>query len=102
MAQMKEQKKSLEKELNEMQIVNLSDGEFKTLVIRMLKELKYGKNIREEMKLTPSEIKKNLQGTNSGGDEFEKQINDLEHTEEKNIQSEHQRKKRTRKKMRID
>ena len=39
MAQMKEQIKSPEKELKEMEISNLSDTEFKTLVIRMLKEL---------------------------------------------------------------
>ena len=39
MAQMKEQIKTPEKELNEMEISNLSDAEFKTLVIRMLKEL---------------------------------------------------------------
>ena len=38
-AQMKEQNKSPEKELNKMEISNLSDAEFKTLVIRMLKEL---------------------------------------------------------------
>ena len=35
---MKEQNKAQEKELNEMYISNLSDAEFKTLVIRMLKE----------------------------------------------------------------
>ena len=89
-----------------MEINNPSDAEFKTLVIRMLKEhTGYFNKIKKteaEMKVTLSEIKENLQGTNSGGDEFEKQLNDLEHTEEKNIQSEHQRKKRTRKKMRID
>ena len=39
MAQMKEQSKILEKELNKMEISKLSDAEFKTLVIRMLKEL---------------------------------------------------------------
>ena len=39
MAQMKEQNKTLEKELNKMEISNLSDAEFKTLVIRMLMEL---------------------------------------------------------------
>ena len=62
---MKEQNKTPEKELNEMEITNLSDAEFKTLVIKMFKELtEYGKNIREEMKVTLSEIKKNLQGTN--------------------------------------
>ena len=35
---MKEQNKTPEKELNEMEISNLSDAEFKTLVIRMLKK----------------------------------------------------------------
>ena len=40
MAQMKDQIKTLEKELNKMEISNLSDAEFKTLVIRMLSELR--------------------------------------------------------------
>ena len=39
MAQMKEQINSPGKELNEMEISNLPDAEFKTLVIRVLKEL---------------------------------------------------------------
>ena len=39
MPQMKEQIETPEKELNEMEINNLSDAEFKTLVIRMLKKL---------------------------------------------------------------
>ena len=39
MAQWKEQVKTPEKELNKMEICNLSCVEFKTLVIRMLKEL---------------------------------------------------------------
>ena len=39
MAQMKEQIKPPEKELNKLEISNLSDAEFKTLVIRMLKEI---------------------------------------------------------------
>ena len=52
MAQMKEENKTPEKELNEMEITNLSDAEFKTLVIRMFKEpIEYGNNIKEEMKL---------------------------------------------------
>ena len=38
MAQMKEQIKTPEKELKNMEISNLSNAEFKTLVIRMLKE----------------------------------------------------------------
>ena len=36
MAQMKEQNKTPEKELNEIEITSLSDAEFKTLVIRTL------------------------------------------------------------------
>ena len=39
MAKMKEYIKTPEKELNKMEIRSLSDAEFKTLVIRMLKEL---------------------------------------------------------------
>ena len=41
MAQVKEQKKTPEKELNEMEITNLSDAEFNTLLIRMLKSPDY-------------------------------------------------------------
>ena len=39
MAKLKEQNKTPEKELNKIEITNLSDTEFKTLVIRMIKEL---------------------------------------------------------------
>ena len=47
MAQMKEWNKTPEKELNKMEIRNQSDVEFKTLVIRMLKELsEYLKSIK--------------------------------------------------------
>ena len=68
MAQMKEQIKTPEKELSKMGIANRSDAEFKTLVIRTLRELiEYGKYIRKEMKATLSEINKNLQGMNSEG-----------------------------------
>ena len=46
MAQMKEQIKTPEKELSEKETDNLSDAEFKTLVIRMLTELvEYGHKI---------------------------------------------------------
>ena len=61
MAQMKEQNKIPEKELHEMETANLSEAEFKILVIRMFKELiGYSNNIKEEMKATLSEMKKNL------------------------------------------
>ena len=69
MAQMKEQIKTSEKELNEMEMSNLSDAEFKTLVIRMLKDLIEDlssiKKTQSEMKDTLIEIKNNLQGNNS-------------------------------------
>ena len=39
MAQMKEQIKAPEKELSNNEIANLSEAEFKTLVIRMLTEM---------------------------------------------------------------
>ena len=59
-AQMKEQNKTTEKELNKMEITNLSDAEFKTLVIRMLKELSKDlnsiKKIQSETKNTLIEI----------------------------------------------
>ena len=93
--------KTPENELNKKEITNLSDAEFKTLVIRMLKELiEYFNSMKKtqaEMKVTLSEIKKNLQGTNSGRDETEYQMNDLEHKEEKSIQSEQQEEKRIQK-----
>ena len=61
MAQMKEQNKIPEKELHERETANLSEAEFKILVIRMFKELiGYSNNIKEEMKATLSEMKKNL------------------------------------------
>ena len=45
------------------------------------------------MKVILIEVKKNLQGINKGVDEAKNQINDLEHKEEKNIQSEQQEEK---------
>ena len=69
MAQMKEQIKTPEKELNKMRISNLSDVEFKTLFIRVLKELSEDlnsiKKIQSETKDTLIEIKNNLQGNNN-------------------------------------
>ena len=94
---MKEQNKTLEKELNEMKVTNLTDAEFKTVVIRTLKELsEHGnsmKKTQEEIKVTLNEIKKSLQGNNSGGEEVETQINDLEYKEEISIQPEQQEEK---------
>ena len=65
MAQMKEQIKNSQKELSNEEIVNLSDANFKTLVIRMLTEMvEYGCKIEEEVQAMKSEIKENIQGTN--------------------------------------
>ena len=51
MAQVKEQIKTLEKELSNKEIANLSDAKFKTLVIRMFTEIvEYGHKIEEKMK----------------------------------------------------
>ena len=77
-----------------MEISNLSDAEFKTLVIRVLKELSEDlsniKKTQSETKDSLIEIKTNLQGNNSRVDEAKNQINDLEHKEAKNNQSEQQ------------
>ena len=79
MAQMKEQIKTPEKEISNKNIDNLSDAEFKTLVIRMLKKLiELSHKMKEEMKPTQSEIKQNIQGTKSEGKETRTHINDLE------------------------
>ena len=86
---MKEQIKTPEKELSNEETANLSDAEFKTLVIRMLTEMAaYGCKIEEAVKAMKSEIKENRQGTNSDGKETGTQINDLEQKEEINIQLE--------------
>ena len=104
MAQMIEQIKSPEKELNEMGISNLSDAEFKTLVIRMLKELSEDissiKKIQSEMKDKLIEIKKNLQGNNSRVDEAENWTNDLERKESK-TSNQNKKKKKESKNMRV-
>ena len=86
---MKEQIKAPEKELSNEEIANLSDAEFKTLVIRMLREMiKYSYKIKEEVKAMQSEINKNIQGTNNEGKENRTQISNLEQKEEINIQLE--------------
>ena len=58
MTQMKEQNKTPGKSLNRREIASLRDAEFKTLVIRMFKELiEYSNSIKktqEEMKVTLS------------------------------------------------
>ena len=63
MAHMKEQNKTVEKELNEMEMSNISDAECKILVIKFKKlseDLNSIKKIQSEMKTTLIEIKNNL------------------------------------------
>ena len=69
---MKEQIKAPEKiQLSKEEIANLSDAQFKTLVIRKLRELvEFGKKkLDEKMKAMLRETKENVQGTNSDGKE---------------------------------
>ena len=45
---MKEQANSLEEELNEMEASNLSDREFRVMIIRILNSMKKDKNHKKE------------------------------------------------------
>ena len=89
---MKEQNKTLgkkKKQLSKMEMANLSDAEFKTVVIRMLRVLlEYSEKIKEEMKVTLSEIKNKPQETNRERKEAQIQTNQLEHKEEITLQLE--------------
>ena len=74
---MKEQIKPPEKiQLSNKETANLSDAQFKTLVIRMITEMvEYGYKIEEKVKAMKTEIKENVQGTNIEGEETGTQIN---------------------------
>ena len=87
---MKEQIKAPEKiQLSEEEIANLSDAQFKTLVIRKLTELvEFGCKLDEEMKAMLRETKENVQGTNSEAKETGTQINGVDQNKERNIQQE--------------
>ena len=88
MAQMKEQIKAPEKiQLsNNEEIANLSDAQFKTLIIGMLTELvEFGHKLDEKMMAMLRETKENVQGTNSDGKETGTQINGVDQKEERNI-----------------
>ena len=100
MAQKKEQIKTPEKiQLSDEEIANLSDAQFKTLVIRKLTELiEYGHKIEEKVKSMKSEIKENVQWTNSDGKETRAQVNNLDQKEERNIRPEQNEEIRIQKK----
>ena len=88
-------------QINKTEISNLSDAEFKTLAIRMLKELSEDlngiKKIQSETKDTLIEIKKNLQGNNSRV--MKPRIKSMiwKHKEAKNNQSEKKVEKKSKK-----
>ena len=96
---MTEQIKAPEKiQLSVEEIANLSDAQFKTLVISMFTELiKLGCKMKEEMKATQSEIKENIQGTNSDRKETWTEINGLDQKEEIHIHPEQNEETRTQK-----
>ena len=76
-------------QLSKEEIANLSDAQFKTLVIKTLTELvEFVRKLHEKMKPMPRETKENVQGTNSDGKETGTQINSVDQKEERNIQPE--------------
>ena len=86
MAQMKEQIKTPKKPLSDEEIANLSDAQFKTLVIRILTELvEFGHKLDAKMKAMLIETKENVQGTNSDGKETGPQVSSVDKKEERNI-----------------
>ena len=97
---MKEQIKTPGKiQLSDKEIASLLEAQFKTLVIRMLRELvEYGHKLDEKMKVILSEMKENAQGTNSDGKETGTQINGVDQKEERNIQPEKNEETRIQKK----
>ena len=67
MAQIKEQMKTPEKEPSNEEMANLSDAEFKTLVIRMLTDMiEYGHKMDEKVKPMQSELKIHKEPTVKG------------------------------------
>ena len=98
-AQMKQQIKAPEKiQLSSKEIANLSDTQFKTLVIRKLTELvEFGHKLHEKMKAMLRVTKENVQGTNSDAKETGTQINGVDQKEERNIQPENNEETRIQK-----
>ena len=86
-------------QLSEEEIANLSDAQFKTLVIKMLTErVEFGRKQDEKMKPMLRETKENVQGTNSDAKETGTQINGVDQKEETSNQK--RMKKQDLKKMR--
>ena len=85
-------------QLSEEEIANLSDAQFKTLVIKTLTELvEFGRKLDEKMKPMLRETKENVQRTNSEAKETGTQINGVDQKEEGNIKPEKNEETRIRK-----
>ena len=70
-------KQSITSKLSDEEIANLSDREFKALVIKMLTDLiEFGRKMKHQMKDTQNEINQNIQGINSNRKENRTQINE--------------------------
>ena len=96
MAQRKEQ--SITSEISNEETANLSDGEFKALVIKMFTDLiELGQKMKKQMKDTQSEVKQNIQGTNSDRKETRTQSNNVEQKKERNIHPEEKEETRIQK-----
>ena len=96
MCQMKEQNKTTEKQINEVEIGNLPDKEFRIMTVKMMQDLgkrmeakienmqeTFNKDLEElnkqtEMNNTITEMKTTLEGINSRITEAEERISDLE------------------------
>ena len=93
MGQMKEQDKTPEKQLNEGEIGNLPEKEFRIMIVKMIqnlgnrmekiqeminKDLEELKSKQTMMNNTTNKIKNSLEGINSRITEAEEQISDLE------------------------
>ena len=87
---MKKQDKSLEKQLNEVEIGNLPEKEFRIMIVKMIQDLRknyepktekmqeiFTKDL-QELKKKQTEMKNTLEGINIRITETEEQINDLE------------------------
>ena len=71
------------RQLSDEEIANLSEAQFKTLVLKTLPELvEFVRKLEEEMKPILRETKENVQGTNSDAKETGTQINSVDQKEE--------------------
>ena len=76
-------------QLSKEEIANLSDAQFKALVIRKLTEsVEFGHKLDEKLKAMLRETKENVQGTNTDAKETGTQTKGVDQKEERKIQQE--------------